>query len=456
MNSLLPTVPQAPSRPMEDARQTANEVIDAFFDGANWSSRLCALAAPQDLQAVEALEGLLDLARTNQWADLGQAVEGQLRSFPCTSSAYFAAKVVVSPSPDDILFFARKETETGRTGEGPPMWQRAIERWVAQGGPEAFAGLVPLLDSSCSGVPAVVRAALRKMQDGADASLHADINRLLGTRVPDFKVGTSTVGDGNCLIHAMLGTESRNGYQCNDRTVRDVRQQLGAALASPDHGTLAGPIAEVARGFYEELLAVRHFGEALGLPNRKALQQAAERLGTNVRNDVRFDELAFDAQRHVIQACADFFAEPGHYLPCSLVPLLAQVSKRAVSLYVDQLGWQHFDANGQPGEPVRDAVAIRFHARRQHYERVEGPPHSALPLADDVDEGVVPDEPQARAVPKFPVVRRSLSPERSETVLSTRVSSSASLLVLPSPSVSATRKAGLVTRFFNWVGQLFR
>lgn len=441
-----------------DARRTITEVTDAYFDGGHWQALLNEVVAPQDHQAAEALEGLLDLAREHQLTNLQLAAEGHLRNFSCKSSAWLSAKLVLAPTTDDVLFAFDKDN----AGEAKPMWERAIERWAAVGDRDALERLSMLLASPRPRLSAAVRRVLLKMQDTVDASMHADINRLLGTAVPYREAGRHTKADGDCLVHALRGTVSpdHNIYQCDAQVVHEVRKQLSVALARHHPTALPEPIAQVVQGFYAELLEVSLCAEDSDLPNRRALEQLAQQLGVNKRGQVRFDQLNAQAQTTLVREFARFMGAPGHYLPCALVPLLAQVSGRAVSLYAEPHGWQHFGADGKPCGPTQDAVAIRFHARLQHYERVVGPQESAVQLVDDVNEEAVPNEPQAQQVPHFPVVRRPPPRAISTAALSTRTGSASSLFEL---SVSAKaskplnpRKDGLVTRFFNWAGRLFR
>lgn len=430
-----------------EARRTTADVTDAYLDGGNWLDLLKEVAAPQDGQAVEALEGLLDLARSSAWADLQLAAEDLLGQFRGTSSGWVAARLVLSPTTDDILYAF--DMDRSGAGDAKPGWERAIDRWAAQGGREAFDRLTAILGSPRPRLSAVVRSALIKMQDRADASMHADINGVLGTAVPHRRAGRRTEADGDCLIHALLGASSQNVYRCEAGTVREVRRLLGTSLASHDPGALPEPIAQVVRRFYEELLEVCLCVEGSDQPNRPALERVVLQLGLRARDPVPFDQLAVDARRAVLKACADFLAEPGHYLPCSLVPLLAQVSGQAVSLYVDGRGWLHFGRDGRPCAPTQEAVAIRFHAHRQHYERVEGPLNDA-----------VPGEPPACRVPRFPVERRPRSVEMPTSSFSTRTGSTSSLSELGAKAVvsapSRPRQDGLVARFFSWVGGLFR
>lgn len=432
-----------------------NDVFCAYPKGG-WQTLLAEVAASQNLQAVNALEGVLDLARARQCTALQQAAEDHLGKFPCTSSAWFAARLVVSPTTDDILFAFDKAD----SNEKSPMWERAIERWAAVGDRDALERLSMLLASPRPRLSAAVRRVLLKMQDTVDAPMHADINRLLGTTVPYRKEGRSTLADGNCLIHAVLGTASRNAYRCEPDIVRNVRQRLSLLLASHDPEQLPESTAQVVQGFYAELLEVSLCAEGSDLPNRKAVEEMALQLGVHLQGRVPFEQLAVEAQRAVLQACARFLAEPGHYLPCALVPLLAQVAGRAVSLYAEPQGWQHFDAGGKPCGPTQDAVAIRFHARLQHYERVEVPLESAVQLVDDVDEEAVPNEPQVQQVPHFPVVRRPPPRAMSTAAFSTRTGSTSSLFEFPTSARASKplkpRKGGLVTRFVNWAGQLLR
>ncbi len=408
-------------------------VIDAYERQGNWSSHLNALAAPQDPPAVEALEGLLDLARSSACADLQQAVEDLLRRFGPWSSGYHEARLVVSPSIDGILH--AYDTDQGGAGGARPRWETAIERLAAQGGRDAVEHLAGLLDTPRDGLPAAAKRALLKMQDTADATVHAEINRVLGTAVPYRKAGLPTRGDGNCLIHALLGTTSRNGYGCTLGTVKQVRQALSTTLARHDPEKLPEPIAQVVRGFYEEVLEASDAVMGSDLPNRKALASVAWQLGAHLRAGVTFDQLPGDAKQAVFQACALFVAEPGHYLPCALVPLLAQVTGQAVSLYAEPDGWQHVGQDGRPCAPARDAVAIRFVAHRQHYERVEGPPEEA-----------VPDEPKPRRMSGRDGAHRRPSSSSTGSTLSIEGAP---------PKASPPRKEGLVARLFSWVGRFF-
>lgn len=412
----------------EEVRPTPDHVGAAYCGGGDWRGLLNAVAAPQDPPAVEALEKLLDFARSSACVDLQEAVEVLLRRFGFRSSGYHEARLVVSPTPDDILYVY--DTDKNGAGCDGPRWKRAVERLAAQGGRDAVEHLAGLLITPRKDLPAVVKKALLRMQDTADATVHAQINRVLGTAVPYREAGLPTQGDGNCLIHALLGTASRNGYGCEPETIQQVRQALSTALARHDPERLPEPIAKVVRGFYEELLEARGCSTDSDLPNRQALASLAWQLGAHLRSGVSFDQLPGDAKKAVFQACALFVAEPGHYLPCALVPLLAQVTGKAVSLHAEPDGWRHFGPDGRPCASTQDAVAIRFAAHRQHHERVERP-----------RKNTVPCEPEARPVRLLGMARRptgsTLSIEGAE-------------FKAPPP-----RQEGLVARFFSWVGRFF-
>jgi len=373
---------------------TSAHVVNAYLSGGNWPGSLTAVAFPQDKPAVDALEELLDFARANQWADLQEKVATCLQQFRPRSSGYQAAQLVISPTADGVL--QAFDASGARVGERKPMWERAVARLAASGHPDAFTVLPELLKSDRPQLSATARGCLRKMQDTAEPSIHANINQLLGTTTPRREGGLSTVADGDCLFHAVLGQPSLEGYRCQDSVIHRHRSRVANALKQCEVERLSNHFLGGLDGFYRELLEVAFLDAGQAIPNKKSLLGAVQELEGRLVLAVPFNELSRDSKQAVLDVYAAVHAQPRFFFSPTLIPLLALSVGRPIAWYVDGEGWCHVDSNGEASaSPLPGAVAIRFNAEAQHFERVEPPFLEVEEELPSLDEGEISQLPQA-------------------------------------------------------------
>lgn len=217
--------------------------------------------------------------------------------------------------------------------------------------------------------------------------LENDIRRLLG--IPLLANETPTFGDGDCLYAAWFGQETEDGYRCPEANVDTWRQKLKAELEKLNPLELPGEVKTAIDVFLHN-------------PSGERGEQVARFFPEDRRPGEAYDSLDNDPKKAVLNLFANECGEAKQYLFPPLVPFIAAVEGRPVSLYQDHEavsgdGWLHYDAHGKRCEgPVEGAVAIRYDLCRQHFERVEPPARRAAP-GDGVHADHRPRHPIARS-----------------------------------------------------------
>lgn len=457
---------------------TADDVIGAYWTNGTWGSLLEGLGSRQDVPAVEALEGLLDFALDNQLADLQEKVAHCLSQFSRYSTGYHAAQLVHSSTVDGILHAFNASSE--RAGDKKPIWERALHRVAAGGGGDALRVLGELSKSDRPRLSDTARGCLRKMQDTAEPSIHANINQLLGTTVPRRKEGVATVADGDCLLHALLGQRTDAGYRCDSTVIQGHRDRVAAALKQYKVEQMSDTLAMGLAGFYCELVNVAILDEGRPPPNEKFLLGSVQVLKDHLTLDGDFQALSCDSKQAVLNEYAALHAEPGFFFSLTLIPLVASLMGLPISLYVDEQGWRHVASDGNEYTSLLpDAVAIRFNAGMQHFERVEPPLLEHEDEFSNIDEGEISQLPHALQYNSSKFIASSgigfaLSPNkeldelpasptstRPHSLPSSKPESRLAIVPLrtPKPTEAAAPrppvKESWFARFFSWFSRFF-
>lgn len=394
MSSLQPTTDCTFSPRVAAKLPTAADVVGAYLSGGNWHTLLEVVGARRDVPAVEVLEELLDCSRENRWVGLNEKVSDGLQQCPPRSLGYHTAQLVISPTVDGILQ-AFNASDNGWGGR-KPMWERTLDRLAASGSSNAFDVLAELLKSDNQTLSATARGCLRKMQAASDAPLHTEINRVLGTTVPRREGGLSTVADGDCLLHAVLGQPTLEGYRCEDSVIHRHRSRVANALKQCEVERLSNHFLGGLDGFYRELQEVAFLDAGQPIPNKESLLGAVQKLKGHLVLEVPFNELSRDSKQAVLDVYAALHAQPRFFFSPTLIPLLALSVGRPIAWYADGEGWCHVDSNGEASaSPLPGAVAIRFNAEAQHFERVEPPFLEVEEELPSIDGGEISQLPKA-------------------------------------------------------------
>lgn len=203
----------------------------------------------------------------------------------------------------------------------------------------------------------------------------------------NVKPPIATRADGDCLLHAAAGTLQNEEWICADPG--EIRERLRARLeelADDDNAPyddrvrvlvdhhMGQAIQQLSSTVYGSVLE----GEALleGMPHSlewttlRRLDSADARTSLAVRllNDS-------DNVRALLRSVANYYGTPGRYLPTSMVPFLAEVLQRPITLEAGNTT-THYNGQGRVvQQPADGTVRIRFTVSStgdagNHFERI--------------------------------------------------------------------------------------
>ncbi|WP_382163550.1 hypothetical protein [Hydrogenophaga sp. ANAO-22] len=279
-----------------------------------------------------------------------------------------------------LALFFREDIRRGRpwfSNQGPPLTE------VATGG------------SSRTSMNLLVNALHTHLPTGAIPVLQGlTLLRapLLNLKWRPWQLAQScpTKDDGDCLLHAADGAVHNHRWTCTRvqmrrdalcRAIRDLagstegdRRAEGHALV--DHHLQQAAQQSLANAHVPGFVPVLNGADLLSTLPEPLLMQLEEGATIEDREAVAGRWLADASQRQaLLNSVADFYAEPGRYLPTLALPCLARALGRPLALHEGE-GTTYTLYNPEGDGPFAEPVHIRHAVSPQgeagdHFERIE-------------------------------------------------------------------------------------